>query len=114
MSADPTTAEFHDALLTIGRPGGRQCKFLQKHFDASGRAATMTQLAAAAKYASFQGANLQYGLLASRSGTAMGWYDATLSLLVDFIQPRGVRNHEWVLVMKPKFAAALKRAGWVS
>jgi hypothetical protein len=44
----------------------------------------------------------------------MGRYDATLSLLVDFIQPRGVTNREWVLVMKPKFAAAPKRAGWVS
>jgi hypothetical protein len=114
MAAEPTIAEFYDALETVGLPGGRQCKFLQRHFDVSGRAATMTQLARAAKYVSFHGMNLQYGLLATRLGSAMGRYNASLTLLVDFIPPRGVTNREWVLVMKPKFAAALKRAGWVT
>jgi hypothetical protein len=47
-------------------------------------------------------------------GQELGRPDARLSLLVDFIAPQGVTNREWVLVMKPRFAAALAKAGWVS
>jgi hypothetical protein len=36
-----------------------------------------------------------------------------LSLLVDFVRPNAVTNREWVMVMHPQFAEALKRAGWI-
>ena len=111
---DPTIAQFRRALGAIGTPGGNQQKFLKAHYKARGRAATMTQLAKAAKYQRFTGVNLRYGMLANRIGQELGIPDARLSLLVDFIAPQGVTNREWVLVMKPRFAAALERSGWIS
>jgi hypothetical protein len=57
--------------------------------------------------------NLQYGLLAKRIGAAMGRPSETLSLLVEFVQPRAVTNREWLMTIRPEFAAALKKVGWL-
>jgi hypothetical protein len=111
---EPTIAQFRRALDAIGTPGGSQQKFLKAHYKARGRAATMTQLAKAARYQRFTGVNLRYGMLANRIGQELGMRDANLTLLCDFIAPQGVTNRGWVLVMKPRFAAALDKAGWVS
>ncbi len=61
----------------------------------------------------YGGVNLRYGILASRVGEVLRRKDVHLGLLVDFVAPRSVTNREWVLVMHPEFAAALKKAGWV-
>jgi hypothetical protein len=109
----PTTDQFVKAMRSMKQPGGRQPDFLQAHFDAPGRALTMTRLARAARYKSYDGANLRYGILAARLGAAMRLRNANISLVVDLIRPREVSNREWILVMNPRFAAAMKRVGWV-
>jgi hypothetical protein len=96
------------------KPGGRQPAFLQAHFDAPGRALTMTRLANAAGYKSYDGANLRYGILATRIGEAMTIRKPSIGLIVDLIRPKEVSNREWILVLRPRFAAAMKRVGWVS
>jgi hypothetical protein len=39
---------------------------------------------------------------------------AGIDLLVDALTPHQASNEEWVLIMRPNFARALKNAGWVS
>ena len=111
--AVPTQAQFVGALRQIPEPGGRQRVFLRAHVRAPGRALTARHLAQAAGYQNHGGINLQYGLLAQQIGAALHRRDVHLSLLVDLVRPKSVTNAEWVLVMHPQFAAALKEAGWV-
>ena len=110
----PTTKQFVTALRTIKKPGGRQPLFLQAHYKATGRALTATKLADAAGYENFRGINLWYGRLAEKVGAALGHKNAGLALIVDLAPPRSVTNKEWVLIMRPAFADALKQVGWVS
>ena len=110
---EPTIAQFRRALDALGTPGGSQQKFLTAHHKARGRAATTTQLAKAAQYRGYTGVNLRYGMLANRIGRELGRRDASLELLCDFVQPEGGRTPDLVLVMKPRFAAALEQAGWL-
>jgi hypothetical protein len=109
----PTRLQFQRALKSLPMPRGRQLAFLPEHVKAPGRALTARCLAKAARYHDYRGINLQYGLLARRIGDILGRKDATLSLLVAFVRPKSVTNTEWVMVMHPQFAEALKRAGWV-
>lgn len=113
MSRAVTEKQLFDALTAIGKPGGRQLQFLQAHFDATGRAATATQLAQAAGYKSWRTLNLHYGVLARRIGERIRRTSARLGLLVEFSGPGDLTNEHWVLFMRPEFASALSQAGWV-
>ena len=115
MSSTPTEAQFLHALRALTPPGGRQRRFLQAHVRARGKALTMEQLARAAGYQDWRGGNLQYGLLATRIAEALGIRppSTAVELLVESVPPKGVTNREWVLVMRPQFAAALVKSGWV-
>jgi hypothetical protein len=96
------------------KPGGKQPDFLQAHVDATGHAMTMTRLAEAAGYKTFDGANLRYGILAAEIGRRMGIPHPDISLLVKFIRPEKLSNRHWILILQPPFAKALKKVGWVS
>jgi hypothetical protein len=58
--------------------------------------------------------NLQYGLIAARIGRALK-RTGGINLLVQFVPPRHVTptkdisNVEWILIMRPAFASALRR-----
>ena len=109
----PTQAQFLRALNQVGEPKGRQRDFLREHVQAPGRALTARRLAQSAGYRSHDGINLQYGLLAGLIGKALRRNGANITLLVDLIRPPSVTNAEYVMVMHPQFAEALKQAGWV-
>lgn len=120
MRREPSIDDFEQALSSLRPPRGRQPDFLRAHLKAKGRALNMRRIAEAAGYRSWRGGNLQYGLLAERIGRQMGYSNADINLLVEFIEPRGKRsredisNDEWILVMRPAFADALKRVrGWI-
>ena len=70
-------------------------------------------MAESAGYKDYRGFNLQYGLLARRIGEVMQIQDARISLLVEFTAPKSLKNQEWLIFMRPEFAAALKCAGWI-
>ena len=105
--------QFLSALQALGRPGGRQLDFLQAHYHATGRAATATQLATAASYKKWHTLNLHYGTLGKRIAKQLGHPSEHLGILVDFSGPGSLTNEHWVLFMKPEFASALVKAGWV-
>lgn len=108
-------AEFERALGRMERPGGRIVEFLSAHLHAPGRASTATQLAEAVGYPNNDPINLHYGSLAGRIGRAAGrkCQGVNLNLLVTFIKPTPNTNEQWVLVMRPEFAAALEKSGWL-
>lgn len=112
----PSSRDFRRALRTIGRPTGSQLQFLQRHYSATGRALNMRRLAEAAGYSNYGGVNLQYGFLAKRISQALGRRPprTAVSLLTEFIAPREASTREYVLVMRPSFASALKAEGWVT
>ncbi len=109
----PTQPQFVKALGKVFKPRGRQLDFLREHVQAPGRALTARRLAEAVGYQNHGGINLQYGLLAKRIGDALGRKDVDIALLVALVRPPAVTNKEWVLVMHPQFAEALKQAGWI-
>ncbi|MCW5640957.1 MAG: hypothetical protein KIT63_02530 [Rhodoferax sp.] len=113
MGKKVSTNRFFQALKSIPMPGGSQLKFLSAHYSATGRALTATKLAEAAGYTKWHALNLQYGLLGKRIAQALNHPDAHLGLLVDFSGPGSVTNEQWILFMKPEFADALAKAGWV-
>ena len=106
-------SQFCKALGMIKAPGKAQKKFLQAHYSSPGKASTASVLARAAKYKSYDGINLQYGLLAKRIGEALGIPDAHLGLILEFNRPDSLTNEHWVLSMKSEFADALLEQGWV-
>lgn len=108
-----STQEFSKALATLETPRGGVKRFLQAHYAASGRAMTATNLGHAANYKDHRGVNLHYGLLAKSIGAALGFNESNLGLLVEFLDPHAVTNREYVLIMRPEFAEALRQAGWV-
>ena len=111
----PTTRQFTLALVTIGRPQGRQLRFLRAHFNAPKRALNMRKLAMAAGYRHYGGVNLQYGKLAHRIAQALGIKAprTAVVLLAEFIGPRQASNTDYILVMREEFARALVAAKWV-
>lgn len=110
---------FTDALAAMPRPRGRQLVFLCAHAKAKGRALTMGRIAEVAGYKSYRGANLQYGLLADRIGRRLRRQKEGFKLLVEVIPPKRrsrdehISNEEYILVMRPIFAEALERVGWI-
>lgn len=109
----PTVEQFARALRSLRKPVGRQLEFLRAHEQAPGRAATVTRLAKAVGYRNYRPINLHYGKLARRIGEALGQPNAPLSLLAAVAKPESISNREWVLIMHPQFAAALKGEGWI-
>jgi hypothetical protein len=114
MKSRPVSkTEYKRALELIGRPGGRQLRFLQEHYSSPGRASTASKLGMAAGYKNFNALNLQYGTLARRLGEALGMRNAGLGLLLEFNEPDSLTNEHWILSMKPAFADALRELDWV-
>lgn len=109
----PSVRAFQSALRRIPKPRGRQLDFLQAHYDARARGLNARRLAKAARYRNYRAINLQYGLLASRVARGLK-VAGGIELLVDSLTPHQASNDEWVLIMRPNFAQALRRVGWVS
>lgn len=109
----PSKAEFVRAMRLLKKPGGRQPDFLAAHCKAPAGVMTATKLAKAAGYKSFDGINLRYGLLAQKIGSAMGRRNVDITLLVEGVEPKAVTNRDWLLSIRPEFAAALKDVGWI-
>ena len=110
--------QFVEALSKLKIPGGLQVEFLLAHAQAKGRAMTMRRLAEEAGYSTWSGMNLRYGHLAKRIGQAAGISNPDITLLVEFVPPKGrspenTSNVEWILVMDEHFASALKKVGWI-
>jgi len=111
--AKVSAAQFTSAMNNLAKPGGKQIQFLRAHYKAPGKALTAKRLSQRVGYKSYRAINLLYGLLAAKMGRLVGQPNSGLPLLVEFAPPKSITNKEWILIMRPEFAAGLKRAGWV-
>ena len=111
--SDPSAKQYVAALKAITPFSGKQKELLRVHYRAQSHAMTARRLAEAVGYKSYRGINLQYGLLAKRIGVALGLRNTNLSLLAHFVPPKQVTNKDWILLMNPTFADALKKLKWV-
>jgi hypothetical protein len=103
-----------EKLELLRKPRGNQLKFLQAHYDSPGRASTATILANGAKYKSYRGLNLQYGILAEKLANATGYRGDSFGMVCDWAKRDTITNAHCVLIMRPNFAKALKVARWVT
>jgi len=88
---------------------------LHAQYIASAHAITATELAAAASYKSYHGANLQYGLMSYRLRERLSYWDVIdihSYALSWFIEPGAQNNPEWLFVMHPEVAQALRELQW--
>jgi hypothetical protein len=87
---------------------------LRAQYLAPERALTASELAIAAQYRSYHGANLQYGRMSLLLRHALGyWEDGVASSVLSwFIPPGAAGNPEWLCVMHEAVAQALTELGW--
>ncbi|MBK6418071.1 MAG: hypothetical protein IPF79_02625 [Ignavibacteria bacterium] len=108
-----TKQQFSQAISRISKPSESIIRLLRVHDGISGRVATASVLADKVGWQSYRAVNLHYGRLAKRIGSAMDIPEANLNLLVDFVRPEDITNKEWLLVMKPAFAEAIRTLHWI-
>ncbi len=74
---------------------------------------TMTNLALQAGYPNYRAGNVRYGRLARDLGLELGMAMedlplTRLNLICEFIKPKSQTNREYLIAMRPNFAAALE------
>jgi len=112
----PAVARYMAALGAIRRRLSEgQLAMLRAQYHAPERALTAAELAVAARYRSYHGANLQYGRMSLLLRQALGyWEDGGVAsyALSWFIPPGRAGNPEWLCVMHDEVAQALAELGW--
>ncbi len=111
----PSVARYKQALLAVQWDmKGRQPNLLPAHYYAPDRTVTATTLAGAVGYKGWQGANLQYGILASMVcqflGLDLPYY---VAVFATFDAALGREHWELAWVMIPQLAQALEELRWV-
>ena len=110
----PSVLEYKDALRAINMSAGQR-DMLRAHYLAPNYTITATELADAAGYKGFQGANLQYGLMGKKLRYELNYFDTygqESYVLAEFYQPGARGNTDWLFVMHPVVAEALRSLGW--
>jgi hypothetical protein len=113
----PAIAEYVTALRAVeSEISEKQRAMLRAHHASPARTISATRLAEAVGFESFNGVNLQYGLLADKIARqlAVDLTDhANVGILVEFVDPGYAANEHWLWVMRPNVAQALEDLGWV-
>jgi hypothetical protein len=112
----PSTAQYVAAFSAI-RPwlSAGQLAMLRAQYHAPERTLTASELAMAAGYRSYHGANLQYGRMSLLLRQALGYWDdrgVASYALSWFIPPGRAGNSEWLCVMHDEVFQALAELGW--
>lgn len=108
-----SAAEFSAAMLRIRKPAPSIRKMLRFHLKAPNQISIARELAAKAGYKSWHAANLHYGTLGKRIANALGHGPANITLLVRLVPPGALTNAEWLVMMRPEFAEALRKSKWI-
>jgi len=112
----PSVAHYKAALNAArGQLSDGHLAMLRAQYFAPERALTASQLAAAANYRSYHGANLQYGRMSVLLRTILGYWDdggVASYVFSRFTPPDAAGNPEWHCVMHDEVAQALSELGW--
>ena len=107
---DFIASEYASALLDL-QIAPHHMQMLLANYHAPNRTLTASMMARAMGYDNFNAANLHYGALGGLVGEKLGWNplpEFKVNVLVDFEK----RNEEWLWIMKPVVAEAIKLLGW--
>ncbi len=110
----PSVLEYKDAFRAVDLSEGQRA-MLRAHYLAPNHTITSTDLADAAGYKGWQGANLQYGLLGKKLRDILNYFDAygqESYVLAEFYQPGTRGNIDWLWVMHANVVEALRALGW--
>jgi hypothetical protein len=112
----PSVEEYKNAFENLEPEiSADELKMLKANYDAPERTITAEIMSEAMNYASFGGANLQYGKLGGKLCRYLNLNPKfKIEVLCDFIAPKAQGdNVHWLWVMRPEVAQALKELGWV-
>jgi predicted HNH restriction endonuclease len=107
---DFIASEYASALLDL-QIAPHHMQMLLANYHAPNRTLTASMMARAMGYDNFNAANLHYGALGGLVGEKLGWNplpEFKVNVLVDFEK----RNEEWLWIMKPVVAEAIRLLGW--
>jgi hypothetical protein len=110
----PSVEDYKIAFEALHLSPG-QWDMLRAHFLAPNHTITATELADAAGYKSWQGANLQYGLLGKKLRHILAYFDTygqESYILAHFYAPGTRGNTDWLFVMHANVAEALRALDW--
>lgn len=113
--AMPDVARYTDALTRLqGQLSDLQRALLVAHCCFPGRAASARELAAAVGAPHWQVVNSQYGRLGAMLRDALDFeaHGQQSYAIASFVQPGTQGNTEWLWVMHPDLALALKSLSW--
>ena len=110
----PSVEDYKIAFEALQLSRGQR-DMLRAHFLAPNHTITATDLADAAGYKSWQGANLQYGLLGKKLRQILEYFDTygqESYILAHFYAPGTRGNTDWLFVMHPNVVEALRELRW--
>ena len=110
----PSVEQYKTALQHV-QFTYNQKRMLQFQYQSQDYAATARELADHVRYAGWQGANLQYGLLGTKLREALGYWEEQEQrsyVLSYFIIPDRANQEEWVFVLHPAVVQALQELNW--
>jgi hypothetical protein len=110
----PSVLEYKDALSAINMSDGQR-DMLRAHYLAPNHLITSTELADAAGYKGYQGANLQYGRMGKELRYILNYFDTygqESYVIAQFYEPGTRGNIDWLWEMHPVVVEALRSLGW--
>jgi hypothetical protein len=109
----PTPSQYATALRQI-QITDVQRSILLAHYNSPDYAATARRLARASGLNAGEVINAQYGRLGTKLRKQLGYQGAgqQSSIIASFLQPGLRGNTEWLWVMHPQMATAIKLLGW--
>jgi hypothetical protein len=110
----PSVADYKAALSAVQMSDGQR-DMLRAHYLAPNHTITSTELADAAGYKGWQGANLQYGLLGKKLRDILNYFDnygQESYVIAQFYEPGSRGNTDWLWGMHPNVIEALHSLGW--
>ncbi len=112
----PSKDEYKTAFQNLeAEISADELKMLKANYDAPERTITAEIMSEAMGYASFGGANLQYGKLAGKLCSQLNLNpEYKVEVLCKFVAPKAQGdNIHWLWIMRPEVAQALKELNWV-
>lgn len=107
----PTPSQYVDSLRRVGDLSDNLVLMLRLHYHAKDRTTTAHELALATGYTHRSVANSLYGRLGRKLGELLNFNpnNERVGTIVTFSKPDGY----WLWTMRPEFAAAIQKIGWV-
>jgi hypothetical protein len=116
LPAIPSAIRYQQAFRAIrSELSDGQWAMLCAQYLAPSHTITATELANAAGYKNFRGANLQYGKMGTLLREALGYWDNETQssyVLSLFYPPNTAGNSDWLFAMHDEVVKALKGLGW--